>query len=125
MRKLSKFTSKNRLTIQVPRNCATQGVLHFVGGKGRGGAIASKKRVGHMEGYCPHGSLFDLISTDSNCKYVYDTLSGQAVLFEKKISSKVELLLQHCFALSCMISFVGKISALAPCRKLYRSERTN
>ncbi len=78
-----------------------------------------------MECYCPHGSLFDLISTDSNCKYVYDTLSGQAVFFAKKISSKVELLLQHCFALSCMILFVGKISVLAPCRKLYRSERAN
>ncbi len=89
MRKLSKFTSKNRLTIQVPRNCATQGVLHFVGGKGRGGgAFASKKRVGHMECYCPHGSFFDLISTDSNGKYVYDTLSGQAVFFAKKISTK-------------------------------------
>jgi hypothetical protein len=52
VRKLSKFTSKNRLTIQVPRNCATQGVLHFVGGKGRGGeagAFASKKRVAHIE----------------------------------------------------------------------------
>jgi hypothetical protein len=67
-----------------------------------------------MECYCPHGSFFDLISTDSNGKYVFDTLSGQALFFAKKISTKVELLLQHCFALSCMISFVGKISALPP-----------
>jgi hypothetical protein len=58
-------------------------------------------------------------------KYVYDTLSGHAVFFANKISTKVELLLQHRFALSCMISFVGKIGALAPCRKLYRSERPN
>ncbi len=97
-----------------------------------------------MECYCSHGSFFDyctprppaptqlcapdmvdLISMDSNGKYVYDTLSGQAVFFSKKINTKVELLLQHCFALSCMISFAGKISALAPCRKLYRSERAN
>ncbi len=54
VRKLSKFTSKKRLTTQVRRNCATQEVLHFV----RGG-FASKKWVAHMECYCPHGSFFD------------------------------------------------------------------